>query len=127
MVSEAAFRKWFKQHKDIDLRFDPELVFRKDPDAVLPNAYPDIWKQGNISLPLSYVFEPNQEDDGVSLLIPIGVLNQLKNIGFDWLVPGFRHELIVALIKSLPKRLRRNFVPVPDYADACLGASVSRR
>jgi ATP-dependent helicase HrpA len=121
VVSEAAFRKWFKQHKDIDLRFDPELVFRKDPDAVSPNAYPDIWKQGNISLPLSYVFEPNQEDDGVSLLIPIGVLNQLKNIGFDWLVPGFRHELIVALIKSLPKRLRRNFVPVPDYADACLG------
>ena len=120
VVNEAVFRKWFKQHKDIDLRFDPALVFRKDPDAISPNAYPNIWKQGNISLPLNYVFEPNQDDDGVSLMIPLGVLNQLKNIGFDWLVPGFRHELIVALIKSLPKRLRRNFVPVPDYADACL-------
>jgi ATP-dependent helicase HrpA len=54
------------------------------------------------------------------LLIPIELLNQVKNIGFDWLVPGLRHELLVALIKSLPKRLRRNFVPAPDYANACL-------
>ena len=120
VVSEATFRKWFKQHKDSDLTFDPELVFRKDPDAINPNAFPDAWKQGNISLPLEYVFEPNQADDGVSMFIPIGLLNQVKNLGFDWLVPGFRHELIVCLLKALPKRLRRNFVPVPDYAEACL-------
>ncbi|MGB2426633.1 MAG: DUF3418 domain-containing protein, partial [Alteromonas sp.] len=64
---------------------------------------------------------------GVSLLIPLPLLNQLENAGFDWLVPGLLHELIVALIKSLPKRLRRHFVPAPDYANACLSALLGQQ
>ncbi len=120
VVSEVTFKKWFKQHPDTNLRFDPALVFRKDPNEISQSAFPDTWQQDNIKLPLQYVFEPHQDDDGVSVMIPLGLLNQIKNVGFDWLVPGFQHELVVSLIKALPKRLRRNFVPAPDYAQACL-------
>lgn len=119
--NEAAFKKWFKQHGSNEaLTFTEEDVYRQQPGQAIENAFPDVWRQGNITLPLQYHFEPNAEDDGVTVLIPLPVLNQVESVGFDWQVPGLRHELIVAMIKSLPKRLRRNFVPAPNFADACL-------
>ncbi|QJR79474.1 ATP-dependent RNA helicase HrpA [Alteromonas pelagimontana] len=118
--SEAAFRKWFKRQSDpATLQFTEEDVYRQQPTAV-ENAFPDKWKQGNITLPLTYHFLPNAPDDGVTVNIPLPLLNQVEDVGFDWQVPGLRHERIVALIKSLPKRLRRNFVPAPNFADAVL-------
>ena len=118
--NEAAFKKWWQgQRGALSLLMSEEDVFAQQPNAV-ENAFPDTWQQGNIRLPLSYNFEPNSDDDGVTAMIPLPLLNQVAPIGFDWQVPGLRHELIVALIKSLPKKLRKNFVPAPNYADACI-------
>lgn len=118
--NEAAFKKWYKNHqRSVELTFTEDDVYRQQPDAV-QNGYPDVWKQGNLTLPLSYHFEPNAKDDGVTVNIPLPVLNQVSQVGFDWQVPGLRHELVVALIRSLPKRLRKNFVPAPNFAEACL-------
>jgi len=119
--NEAAFKKWYRHKgKSVDLLFKEDDVYRQQPSVSMATAYPDVWRQGNITLPLRYNFEPNATDDGVTVCIPLPVLNQVDNVGFDWLVSGLRHELIVALIKGLPKRLRRNFVPAPNYADACI-------
>ena len=89
---------------------------------VTQSSYPDHWQQGSLQLPLSYNFDPNAVDDGVSVEIPLGILNQVDAVGFDWLIPALREDLVVAWIKSLPKRLRRNFVPAPNYAQAALQA-----
>ncbi len=83
--------------------------------------YPNFWHQGNLKLRLSYQFEPGGDADGVTVHIPLPLLNQVEDAGFEWQVPGMRRELIIALIKSLPKPVRRNFVPAPNYAEAFLG------
>ncbi|GAA3738898.1 ATP-dependent RNA helicase HrpA [Leifsonia bigeumensis] len=85
---------------------------RPDLDA----RYPDVWHQGDQRLKLSYRFEPGAEDDGVTVHVPIALLPRLAPAGFDWQVPGLREELVVALIKSLPKAIRRNVVPAADWA-----------
>lgn len=123
LCSEAGFKKWWSQTANAKpnlLHFDPQQLLKHQADNVNELNYPDQWTQGNLTLALSYLFEPRDPDDGVSLIIPLPLLNQIQNIGFDWLVPGLQHELIVAMIKSLPKKLRRNFVPAPNFADACL-------
>lgn len=117
------FGKWWREQQKKDpkfLNFDPDSLKKHGADAVTADSYPELWRQGNLTLPLEYHFSPGAPDDGVSLIIPLTLLNQLHNQGFDWLIPGLRHELLVALIKSLPKVLRRNFVPAPNYADALL-------
>ncbi len=73
--------------------------------------YPDAWRQGDLELPLTYQFEPGTDADGVTVHVPLSVLNQVTADGFDWQVPGLRLELVTALIRSLPKALRRSFVP----------------
>ena len=73
-------------------------------------------------LPLSYRFEPGAEHDGVTVHVPLKVLPQLRDAGFDWLVPAFREELVTALIRSLPKDARRRLVPVPEVAAEVLAA-----
>jgi ATP-dependent helicase HrpA len=123
ICSEAGFKKWWqKQSKDNPqfLDFDPQALLKKDSSHIDAHSFPETFKQGNLRLALSYHFDPVDEEDGVSLIIPLALLNQVQEHGFDWLIPGLRHELIVALIKGLPKRLRRNFVPAPNYADACM-------
>lgn len=123
VCTEADFGKWWRKLDDNAkqaLKFDPDSLRQHEGDKITALNYPETWRQGNLTLALDYVFEPNHEDDGVSLMVPLPLLNQLQNVGFDWLIPGMRHELIVALIKSLPKALRRNFVPAPNYADAAM-------
>ncbi|MEP4889216.1 MAG: ATP-dependent RNA helicase HrpA [Aliiglaciecola sp.] len=123
VCSESGFKKWWNKAEPKvkeSLKYDPEQLKKHQAEQVNELNFPDTWQQNNLNLQLSYCFEPNQIDDGVSLIIPLPILNQLEEIGFDWLIPGFRHELIVTLIKSLPKRLRRNFVPAPNFADACM-------
>ncbi len=119
------FLKWWRQQQQVDknyLNFDPDKLKRHGADRVTADQYPEFWRQGNLTLPLEYHFSPGAPDDGVSLIIPVALLNQVEDEGFDWLIPGLRHELLVALIKSLPKAIRRNFVPAPNYADALLQA-----
>ena len=87
------------------------------PEAI---DYPDTWPQGRHRLRLTYQFEPGSDADGVTVHVPLAVLNQVEADGFDWQVPGLRQELVTELIRSLPKAIRRNFVPVPDWAAAVL-------
>ncbi len=121
ICTEAGFRKWWATQQDKDsLKFQLQELMQQDTDHVSALDYPDHWQQGNLRLPLVYHFDPKDPDDGVSVQIPLPLLNQVANKGFDWHVPGLREELITTLIRALPKRLRRNFVPAPDYAAACI-------
>ena len=78
---------------------------------VTADDYPDQWREGELVLPLSYQFEPGQAADGVTVDVPVATLNQVDPTAFTWQVPGLRAELVIALIRSLPKQLRVNFVP----------------
>ncbi|NED96334.1 ATP-dependent RNA helicase HrpA [Phytoactinopolyspora alkaliphila] len=123
VVSARHFDAWWKKarHDDPDLlTYSAELLINDTADDVRPGDYPDTWRQGEHELPLTYQFEPGARADGVTVEVPLPVLNQVDSGGFEWQVPGLREELVVALIKSLPKQLRRSFVPAPDTARALL-------
>lgn len=125
IVSIKHFQRWWKKQAATNpdlLSFEKQMLMQHDAEQVTKAHYPDEWVQGNLRLPLSYVFEPGQIDDGVSVSIPLPMLNQIEDKGFDWLIPAFREDLLIAWIKTLPKSLRRNFVPAPNYAKACLEA-----
>lgn len=122
VVSGRHFDAWWKtaSRKTPDLlSFEKEMLFKGDASHITDLDYPNFWHQGNLKL-LSYQFEPGENSDGVTVHIPLPILNQVEPHGFDWQIPGLRHELVVSLIKSLPKTLRKNFVPAPNYADAFL-------
>lgn len=123
VISSRHFDNWWKtaskQQADL-LNFEKSMLIKEDAGNVSALDYPNYWYQGELKFRLSYQFEPGTDADGVTVHIPLAILNQVQNIGFDWQVPGLRHELIVALIKSLPKPIRRNFVPAPNYASAFL-------
>ncbi|MBR8742208.1 ATP-dependent RNA helicase HrpA [Nocardiopsis sp. MG754419] len=124
-VSAAHFDSWWKKARRTDptlLDFTREELINDGVDVVSEDDYPDVWRQGPFVFPLTYQFEPGSDSDGVTAHIPVKFLNQVENIGFDWQIPGQRDELITALIRSLPKPLRRNFVPVPDNAARARGA-----
>jgi len=121
VVSVAHFDRWWKGARRADpqmLSFPRDLLVSGDAAAQARDtrARPDEWKQGGLTLPLSYRFEPGEPADGVTAHVPLQALQGLRSAGFDWLVPGLRHELVVALIRSLPKELRRPLVPIPDVA-----------
>ena len=114
ITSAAAFDNWWKHQRQNTpklLDFTRELLL---PEGDNLDGYPDAWHQGDLTLALTYVFEPGRLDDGVSVQVPIEVLTRLRPEGFDWLVPGMRPQLCVATIRALPKRVRRQLVPAPD-------------
>lgn len=125
VVSERHFDKWWKEARQQDpalLDFDQSLLISEDADALDDSAYPKTWLQKGFELPLSYEFHPvapgspPNPSDGVTAEVPVLFLNQLDDAPFRWLIPGQRVELVTALIKSLPKQIRKNFVPAPDVA-----------
>jgi ATP-dependent helicase HrpA len=119
--STVELKKWLK-HQGKKCLFGQISDFSTNENASISKVeYPDFWKQENLTLPLDYDFEPGQQfADGISLKIPVPLLNQVQTYGFDWGIPGLRQELIIALIKGLPKQHRKNFVPAPEYAKAVL-------
>jgi ATP-dependent helicase HrpA len=124
-ICQRSFLAWWKKQKQSNaklLNFTKAFLLKESAVKLSANEYPETWQQGSLTLPLSYHFSPGDVDDGISVIIPVGILNQVENTGFDWLIPALRLELITALIRSLPKALRRNFVPAPNYAEACLAA-----
>lgn len=128
IICQRSFLAWWKKAKQANeqlLDFSKAFLLNESSAELSKADYPDIWQQGNITLPLSYHFTPGDIDDGISLIVPIALLNQVQDVGFDWLIPALREELAIALIKALPKALRRNFVPAPNYAQACLAAMPS--
>ncbi len=97
------------------------MLVADDADARDPALYPDRWPQGDLDLPLTYAYDPGTEHDGVTVHIPIQVLDRVVPDGFDRLVPGMQAELAVATIRALPKPVRVQLVPAPDVAAAVVG------
>ena len=127
-LCQAHFDSWWKKASRENaelLNFEREMLFKGDASHVTDLDYPNFWHQGNLKLKLSYQFEPGEDSDGVTVHVPLPILNQVEPDGFDWQIPGLRQELVVSLIKSLPKPVRRNFVPAPNYADAFLARAES--
>ncbi|MEO7261495.1 MAG: ATP-dependent RNA helicase HrpA [Jatrophihabitantaceae bacterium] len=125
VVSGRHFDAWWKKarHERPDLLdlSTGELV-RPGAEGISAEQFPDRWSSGEYHLELSYRFEPGAATDGVTVGIPLPVLNEATAAGLDWQVPGLRTELVIALLRTLPKRLRRSVVPVPDTAVALVAA-----
>ncbi|ACS85542.1 ATP-dependent RNA helicase HrpA [Musicola paradisiaca] len=123
IVSSRHFDSWWtltgKSQPDL-LNFEKGMLIKEGAARVSALDYPNFWQQGDVRLRLTYQFEPGTDADGVTVHIPLPILNQVVEEGFEWQIPGIRRELIIALIKSLPKPVRRNFVPAPNYAEAFL-------
>jgi ATP-dependent helicase HrpA len=126
VVSGAHFDRWWRDARRADpdlLTYPRELLLAPEAaEAVDERARPTAWRQGELVLPLSYRFEPGAETDGVTVHVPLTALPNLRADGFDWLVPGLRVDLVTALIRGLPKDLRRPLVPVPETAAEVVAA-----
>jgi ATP-dependent helicase HrpA len=125
VVSGAHFDGWWKTARRTDpdlLTFDPEMLLQEQAAEVRPDDFPDAWREGSLELPLHYRFAPGEAEDGLRVDVPLATLNHLDGSSFSWHVPGLREDLVVALLRSLPKQLRVNFVPAPNFARAFLAA-----
>ncbi|RRD04907.1 ATP-dependent RNA helicase HrpA [Arachnia propionica] len=120
VVSGATFDKYVRQlDSDAGLRLTPADCVT-DPGQVRVQDFPDRWRVGDLELPVSYVYDPGAGADGVTVEVRLEQLGVLDPAPFTWQVPGLRESLAVALIKSLPKRIRTSFVPAPDHARRAL-------
>ncbi|NNC11451.1 ATP-dependent RNA helicase HrpA [Planctomonas sp. JC2975] len=120
VTDTRSFEAWWRQERRTDGRLltmrREDLVDDVDEAKVDENAFPPVWQQGDQRLALSYRFEPGEADDGVTAQVPLALLPRLSPVGFDAQLPGLRTELITALIRTLPKALRRSVVPAADWA-----------
>ncbi|RDH97934.1 ATP-dependent helicase HrpA [Curtobacterium sp. AG1037] len=116
------FEGWWRQAR----RDQPDLLTMRRSDLLDEDAaeaaqdqqeYPTQWRSGDQRLAIKYRFEPGAQDDGVSVQVPLALLPRMREEGFDWQVRGLRKELVTALIKSLPKQIRKNVVPAADWAE----------
>ena len=119
IASRKAFEDWRAEVEKTDTKH----LFFTDDDVLNSQApttgdFPEVWKLGDLKLPLRYVFDPASDDDGVTIRVPLAALPQLDAIELLWGVPGWRFELVLQLLKSLPKDIRRQIVPIPDTADS---------
>ncbi|WP_298801176.1 ATP-dependent RNA helicase HrpA [uncultured Pseudokineococcus sp.] len=126
VVSGAHFDRWWKgerrRHPDL-LTFDPAALLADAASGVQVDDYPLVWRVGDLDLRVSYRFAPGEDDDGATVHVPIRALAQLDPEPFAWQVPGLRHELVTALVRGLPKAVRRHLAPAPDRADAVLAVA----
>ena len=121
----ASFDRWYDREsaKNAQLLLMQESdVLARDASEISANQFPDTLPVGNLKLTLSYHFEPSHPRDGVTLTVPAPLLAQLPAERLSWLVPGMLLERCIALVRNLPKAIRKNFVPVPDF----VGAAVER-
>lgn len=119
----ATFDSWYR----VTSQKDPQLLIMREEDVLAREAsevtatqYPDTLRIGDLSLALSYHFEPNHHRDGVTVRVPAPLLPSLPGERLEWLVPGLLEAKCIALVRNLPKALRKNFVPVPDFVKAAL-------
>ncbi|MFP7707587.1 ATP-dependent RNA helicase HrpA [Trueperella sp. LYQ141] len=117
IVSGQHFDSWWKKEQ----RHSPDLLtftqeFLLGNTSVSEEEFPTHWVCGEFRLPIEYTFSPGSHSDGLTIDVPVTILPQLRDDGFDWLVPGMREDLIIATIRALPKNIRRHLVPAPDVA-----------
>jgi ATP-dependent helicase HrpA len=119
VTSGRHFDRWWKEA----LAARPDLLDLTALDLDAPSAiadHPDVWRQGDIELPLTYRFAPGEPLDGVTVHIPLAALNQIRDEGFDWQIPGFRSARAEAMVRSLPKLLRRRLIPLAETTERAL-------
>ncbi|MEU5001134.1 ATP-dependent RNA helicase HrpA [Streptomyces sp. NPDC021622] len=127
VVSGAHFDSWWKKKQREEpelLDFERSMLINEKAGDVSKDDYPDSWRQGQLKFRVTYQFEPGADADGVTVHVPLQVLNQVTDEGFDWQIPGLREEVVIELIRSLPKPIRRHYVPAPNYAKAFLERAV---
>ncbi|GGV48845.1 ATP-dependent helicase [Streptomyces longisporoflavus] len=127
VVSGAHFDSWWKKKQREEpelLDFERSMLINERAGDVSKDDYPDTWRQGPLKFKVTYQFEPGADADGVTVHVPLQVLNQVTADGFDWQIPGLREEVVIELIRSLPKPIRRHYVPAPNYAKAFLERAV---
>jgi ATP-dependent helicase HrpA len=128
VVSGAHFDSWWKHKRREEpelLNFEHAMLINENAEAVTKADYPDSWRQGALKFRVTYQFEPGADADGVTVHVPLQVLNQAVPDGFDWQIPGLREQVVTELIRSLPKPIRRHYVPAPNYAKAFLERAVA--
>ena len=114
IASAKSFEDWLFGVGDKRLYFRDEDIMNENAKA--GQDFPTVWQAGALKLPLSYIFDPSCDDDGVSVKVPVSALSQLNSVDLLWGISGWRFELVVQLLKSLPKEIRRHIVPIPDTA-----------
>ncbi|MEU6123266.1 ATP-dependent RNA helicase HrpA [Streptomyces sp. NPDC047123] len=127
VVSGAHFDSWWKKKQKDEpelLDFERSMLINEKAGDVSKDDYPDAWRQGQLKFRVTYQFEPGADADGVTVHVPLQVLNQVTDEGFDWQIPGLREQVVIELIRSLPKPIRRNYVPAPNFAQAFLDRAV---
>lgn len=125
IYNSKKFDSWRKETEKDNakiLYLSRDYLMQHTAGDITEEQYPKQLIVNNTALPLSYHFEPGSSDDGVTLTVPLTLLNTLNPIQFEWLIPALLREKTTQLIKTLPKTLRKNFVPVPQFADACIDA-----
>ena len=119
----ASFERWLKRSSETDpklLHMTRDDLLQREANDVSADLYPDLLRWESVALPLSYHFEPGHPADGVTVRIPASLLRRIDPQRLDWLVPGLLFDKCVALVRGLPKAIRKNFVPVPDFVRAAL-------
>lgn len=124
VASGRHFDRWWKDERNahpalLDLAasdLDIAGLSASDEGVLGTHEFPDSWRQDDLTLPVTYRFDPGDDLDGVTVHVPLSVLNRLRSDGFDWQVAGFREQLVAALVWTLPKATRRNLVPVAESA-----------
>jgi len=122
MYSGAQLNRWLKQNDSSVLFLTTEDLMQQDAAHISDELFPDSIRINSIRFPLEYHFDPSHHCDGITLITPASGLAALSPEYCDWLVPGLLQQKITELIRSLPKQLRKNFVPAPDFAAACAEA-----
>ncbi len=115
--SEVQLRRWVKKNGDEVLKLGPEQLYRSQASIPKANQFPEQLAIRSLKIPASYHFEPGSDEDGITLQIPLPWLNALNANDFEYLVPGLLVEKIEALIKGMPKSLRRGLIPTGHYAE----------
>ena len=120
--SRDSLKAWFSKDKELDgqLRLEKADLMRHEAAGITVDRYPKNMLVGGAQLSLTYHFEPGSPKDGVTLVVPLTQLNQVDGRRCEWLVPGMCEEKVLLLLKSLPQKLRRHCVPLPDYAKSFL-------
>jgi len=122
VCNREGLKAWFKKEPDLDsqLRLEKADIMRHEAAGITVDRYPKKMMVGGAELNLNYHFEPGSPKDGVTLVVPLTQLNQVDGRRCEWLVPGMCEEKVLLLLKSLPQKLRRHCVPLPDYAKSFL-------
>jgi len=122
IYSGAQLNRWVKNNDTSKLMLSAEDLMKKTTEHISEHLFPDSLSINSIQFPLEYHFDPSNHCDGITLIVPAAGLASLDSKICDWLVPGMLQEKMTELIRSLPKQLRKNFVPAPNFAEACADA-----